>query len=155
MIFTLTPALSLRERGIIGLRRGIVSLIFGVLPRPSLCRSFAASSWCQGVQLGASPSMMEVTLWMMRLPLSVCSMTCLLERLCEVGVGGLVLWLGVVLLQSYVRIIRTDVRVVKGDVAVSYQRSAVRTGNDMDGQAFGKLRTGWVGRDFTLTQPSP
>ena len=45
-------------------------------PEPSLSRSFAASSWCQGVQLGALPSMMETTLSMMRLPLSVCSMTC-------------------------------------------------------------------------------
>ena len=41
-----------------------------------MCRSLAASSWCQSVQLGASPSMMDVTLSMMRLPLSVCSMTC-------------------------------------------------------------------------------
>ena len=45
------------------------------MPRPSLRRSLAASSWCQGVQLGASLSMMEITLLMMRLPLSVCSMT--------------------------------------------------------------------------------
>ena len=53
--------------------------IFGVLPRPSLCRSLAASSWCQGVQLGASPSMMEMMLRTMRPPLSVCSMTACLS----------------------------------------------------------------------------
>ena len=49
--------------------------LVGVLPMPSLRRSLAASSWCQGVQLGASPSIMETMLRMMRVPLSVCSMT--------------------------------------------------------------------------------
>ena len=59
------------------------------MPMPSLRRSLAASSWCQGVQLGASPSMMETTLRMMRLPLSVCWMTACLSDSAKSSVGGL------------------------------------------------------------------
>ena len=67
--------------------------------------------------MGASPSMMEVTLSMMRLPLSVCSMTCCLSDSAK-SVWAVCSWVGCsMLLQSYVRIIRTDVRVVKGRIA--------------------------------------
>ena len=61
------PALDSRLRGNDGLMWEREVLV-GAIPRPTLRRIFAASSWCQGVQLGASPSMMETTL-MMCLPL--------------------------------------------------------------------------------------
>ena len=80
-------------------------LVVGVLPMPSLCRSLAASSWCQGVQLGASPSMMETMLRMMRLPLSVCWMTACLSDSAK-SVWALCSWVG----WSSVEIICSDYR---------------------------------------------